>query len=235
MARLLLVEDDVALRRGLVMALEDEGHQVVEAATGDEALEALADRVPDLVLLDVRLPGRSGFDVCREIRRSSLVPVIMVTAQTDTHDLVAGLEAGADDYVTKPVSTKALAARVRAHLRRASWHESMSDDPVESLLDAVGLEIRRDEAVVLRHGQRVALTKTEYRLICEFADHPNQLLSRDGLLEKVWGYEYVGDGRLVDTHIRRLRLKIEDDPEHPTLIVTARGLGYRLELPRPTV
>jgi DNA-binding response OmpR family regulator len=233
MARLLLVEDDVSLRRGLVMALEDEGHQVFEAGTGDEALGMLDSVSPDLVLLDVRLPGMSGFDVCREIRRSSLVPVVMVTAQTDTHDLVAGLEAGADDYVTKPVSTKALAARVRAHLRRASWHEATHERPDEADLSGSGIEIRRDEAVVLRHGERLALTKTEYRLLCEFADHPNQLLSRDHLLERVWGYDYVGDGRLVDTHIRRLRLKVEDDPERPTLIVTARGLGYRLELPRP--
>jgi DNA-binding response OmpR family regulator len=234
MARLLLVEDDDSLRRGLRFALEDEGHQVVEAPDAATALAEFEAEPPDLVLLDLRLPDRSGFEVCRELRRTSFVPIVIVTAQDDTHDLVAGLEAGADDYVTKPVTAKALAARVRAHLRRAAWQGVPSPGSLDAeLLAQVGLEIREDEAVVLRHGQRVPLTKTEFRLLCEFARHPNQLLSRDQLLESVWGYDYVGDGRLVDTHVRRLRGKIEDEPDHPTLIVTARGLGYRLEVARP--
>ncbi len=236
MARLLLVEDDDALRLGLRYALEDEGHVVVEAPDAATALAEFELEAPDLVLLDLRLPDRSGFEVCRELRRTSFVPIVIVTAQDDTHDLVAGLEAGADDYVTKPVTAKALAARVRAHLRRAAWQGTSprgSTGIDAEMLALVGLEIREDEAVVLRHGRRVPLTKTEFRLLCEFARHPNQLLSRDQLLESVWGYDYVGDGRLVDTHVRRLRGKIEDEPDHPSLIVTARGLGYRLEVARP--
>jgi len=227
MAKLMLVEDDAPLRIGLRLALEDEGHTVVEAADGEAAVQAFDAADVDLVLLDVRLPGMSGFEVCRDLRRRSLVPIVMVTAQDDTHDMVAGLEAGADDYVTKPVSAKALAARVRAHLRRASWTgqvEFPMAEPGSSWLD-----IREAQGLVLKHGERLALTKTEFHLLCEFARHPNQVMSRDQLLESVWGYDYVGDGRLVDTHIRRLRTKIEDDPEHPRVIITARGLGYRFE------
>ena len=228
MAKLMLVEDDAPLRIGLRLALEDEGHTVIEAADGEEALGAFDESAVDLVLLDVRLPGMSGFDVCRELRRRSLVPIIMVTAQDDTHDMVAGLEAGADDYVTKPVSAKALAARVRAHLRRASWTGKSEPNEIVHPTGAT-LDIREHQGLVLKHGERLALTKTEFHLLCEFARHPNQVMSRDQLLESVWGYDYVGDGRLVDTHIRRLRTKIEDDPEHPRVIITARGLGYRFE------
>ncbi len=234
MAKLLLVEDDAALRRGLRFALEDEGHEVIEAPDAAAAMAAFECDPADLVLLDLRLPDRSGFEVCREIRRVSFVPIVIVTAQDDTHDMVAGLEAGADDYVTKPVSAKALAARVRAHLRRVSWQGLPGSEVVAgldaTLLARVDLEIRELEGVVLRHGRRIPLTKTEFRLLCEFAHHPNQLLSRDQLLETVWGYDYVGDGRLVDTHVRRLRAKVEDDPDEPSLIVTARGLGYRLSV-----
>ncbi len=227
MANLMLVEDDAPLRIGLRLALEDEGHTVVDVADGETALQVFDASGVDLVLLDVRLPGLSGFEVCRELRKRSLVPIVMVTAQDDTHDMVAGLEAGADDYVTKPVSAKALAARVRAHLRRASWTgptDLVAAEPGTSWLD-----IREAQGLVLKHGERLALTKTEFHLLCEFARHPNQVMSRDQLLESVWGYDYVGDGRLVDTHIRRLRTKIEDDPEHPRVIITARGLGYRFE------
>lgn len=227
--RLLFVEDDDNIRLALRLALEDEGYEVIEAPDGASAVKLFNETSPDLVLLDLRLPDISGFDVCRQLRAHSLTPIIMVTAQTDTHDLVAGLEAGADDYVTKPVVTKELAARIRAALRRVHLHEMPSTPAASSRLDRVAdLEIRRDLGIVMKAGRELPLTRTEYRLLCEFADHAGQVLSRDQLLERVWGYEYLGDSRLVDAHVRRLRVKIEDQPDDPKIIVTARGLGYRL-------
>ena len=229
MHSLLFIEDDENIRLALRLALEDEGYEVREAADGRSGIAAFAESAPDLVLLDLRLPDISGFDVCRQIRSQSLVPVIMVTAQTDTHDLVAGLEAGADDYVTKPVVPKELAARIRAALRRVQLHESTSlGVPTPSVNKVGDVEIRRDLGVVTKGGREIPLTKTEYRLLCEFADHPGQVLSRDQLLERVWGYEYLGDSRLVDAHVRRLRVKVEDQPDDPRIVVTARGIGYRL-------
>jgi len=223
---LLFIEDDDAIRLALRLALEDEGYEVREAPDGKSGLAAFAESEPDLVLLDLRLPDLSGFEVCRSLRANSIVPIIIVTAQTDTYDLVAGLEAGADDYVTKPVVPKELAARIRAALRRVHLHENTS---VPTSVSRFGdIELRRDQGIVLKAGQELNLTKTEYRLMCEFADHANMVLSRDQLLERVWGYEYLGDSRLVDAHVRRLRVKVEDQPDEPKLIVTARGIGYRL-------
>jgi DNA-binding response OmpR family regulator len=181
---------------------------------------------PDLVLLDIRLPDMSGFDVCRALRAMSIVPIVMVTAQTDTQDMVTGLEAGADDYVTKPVVPKELAARVRAHLRRAQLQNFSSGGFSSEILG--DLDLRREQGLVFKNGQEISLTKTEFNLLCEFADHPNVVLSRDQLLERVWGYDYLGDSRLVDAHVRRLRVKIEDQPDEPKLILTVRGIGYRL-------
>jgi DNA-binding response OmpR family regulator len=227
--RLLFVEDDDNIRLALRLALEDEGYEVIEAPDGASAVKLFNETSPDLVLLDLRLPDISGFDVCRQLRAHSLTPIIMVTAQTDTHDLVAGLEAGADDYVTKPVVTKELAARIRAALRRVHLHEVPATPMTSSRLDRISdLEIRRDLGIVMKAGRELPLTRTEYRLLCEFADHAGHVLSRDQLLERVWGYEYLGDSRLVDAHVRRLRVKIEDQPDDPKIIVTARGLGYRL-------
>jgi len=223
---LLFIEDDDAIRVALKLALEDEGYEVREAPDGRAGLAAFAEREPDLVLLDLRLPDLSGFEVCRSLRSSSIVPIIIVTAQTDTYDLVAGLEAGADDYVTKPVVPKELAARIRAALRRVHLHESTASTTSVSRFGDI--ELRREQGIVLKAGTELPLTKTEYRLICEFADHANMVLSRDQLLERVWGYEYLGDSRLVDAHVRRLRVKVEDQPDEPKLIVTARGIGYRL-------
>ena len=225
MNSLLFIEDDDGIRVALTLALEDEGYEVVEAPDGRSGLAAFAEREPDLVLLDLRLPDMSGFDVCRQLRSRSLVPIIIVTAQTDTYDLVAGLEAGADDYVTKPVVPKELAARIRAALRRVHLHETSAASSVSRFGD---IELRREQGIVLKGGQELNLTKTEYRLLVEFADHANMVLSRDQLLERVWGYEYLGDSRLVDAHVRRLRVKVEDQPDEPKLIVTARGIGYRL-------
>jgi len=227
MQSLLFIEDDRAIREALRMALEDEGYEVREAPDGESGLANFAAQPPDLVLLDLRLPDISGFEVCRRLRQHSIVPIIMVTAQTDTHDLVAGLEAGADDYVTKPVVAKELAARIRAALRRTQLIGDVAGTH-SHVTRVADVEINRDLSIVTKGGAELNLTKTEYHLVCEFADHPNMVLSRDQLLERVWGYEYLGDSRLVDAHIRRLRVKIEDHPDEPKIIVTVRGLGYRL-------
>ncbi len=227
MHTLLFIEDDDQIRLALTMALEDEGYKVREAADGAAGLAEFAEHDTDLVLLDLRLPDMSGFDVCRALRARSIVPIIIITAQTDTHDLVAGLEAGADDYITKPVVPKELAARIRALLRRVQLQETTT--PRSTVVGDV--ELRREQGIVLKAGREISLTKTEYRLLCEFADHAGAVLSRDQLLERVWGYEYLGDSRLVDAHVRRLRVKIEGQPDDPRLIVTVRGLGYRLVNP----
>ena len=224
MYTLLFIEDDDHIRLALSMALEDEGYDVTQAANGSSGLALFDEHEFDLVLLDLRLPDLSGFDVCRSLRAKSIAPIIVVTAQTDTHDLVAGLEAGADDYVTKPVVAKELAARIRAHLRRVQLHEQ----PIARAERFGDVELRREQGIVLKAGAEISLTKTECRLINEFADHVGSVLSRDHLLERVWGYEYLGDSRLVDAHVRRLRVKIEDHPDEPKIILTVRGLGYRL-------
>jgi DNA-binding response OmpR family regulator len=221
---LLLVDDEARIRRVLRLALEDEGYQVAEAANGYDALAVLRREPPDVVLLDLMLPDRDGFAVCREIRRTSDVPVIMVTARTDSHDVVAGLEAGADDYVTKPLVAKELSARIRALLRRVEPANTRQADVIE-----VGdLRIDVAAAEVSRAGTVLALTRTEFKLLAELAGAEGKVLSREQLLSKVWGYGYFGDSRIVDVHIRRLRLKIEHDPANPKHLVTARGLGYRL-------
>jgi DNA-binding response OmpR family regulator len=223
-ARILLVEDDEHIRASLRLVFDDEGHTVVEAASGEEALRALDRRSPDIVLIDVMLPGMDGFELCRQIRKSSNLPILMLTALTDSHDVVAGLEAGADDYVTKPAVPKELSARVRALLRRAR-----SDDGGPESLAFGDLEVIPDAGIVRRAGEEVALTRTEFRLLCELATNAGRVLSREVLLERVWGYDYFGDGRLVDVHVRRLRTKVEGDPSEPQHIMTVRGLGYRLQ------
>jgi DNA-binding response OmpR family regulator len=224
--RVLFIEDDDQIRLAIRMALEDEGYEVEEAEDGRSGLSSFERDEPDLVLLDLRLPDIQGFDVCRSMRARSIVPIIIVTAQTDTYDLVAGLEAGADDYVTKPVVTKELAARMRALLRRVQLQEVTPPRPAHF----ADLELRREQGVVLKRGEELPLTKTEFLLLCEFADHAGMVLSRDQLLERVWGYDYLGDSRLVDAHIRRLRVKIEDQPDEPKHIVTVRGIGYKLQM-----
>lgn len=227
MFTLLFIEDDEAIRTALRLVLEDEGYEVAEAGDGETGIKMFGQIDPDLVLLDLRLPDISGFEVCRAIRRTSITPVIMVTAQTDTSDLVNGFDAGADDYVTKPVVPKELAARIRAAIRRTQTVES-SPSGSKSLNKIGDVEIDRNLSIVKKAGVEISLTKTEFRLLVEFADHPGMVMSRDQLLERVWGYEYLGDSRLVDAHVRRLRVKIETQPEEPTMIVTVRGMGYRL-------
>jgi len=222
--RILTVEDDERIRTAVKLALEDEGWKVEEAETGEDALERFARQPSDVVLIDIMLPDIDGFEVCRAIRRTSDVPIIMVTARDDTHDVVAGLEAGADDYLTKPFAPKELSARIRAMLRRVR-----TMDPGAAHLLFGDLEIVPEEGVVRQGGQEVHLTKTEFRLLVELASSPGRVLSREVLLERVWGYGYFGDGRLVDVHVRRLRTKVEADPANPRHVVTVRGLGYKLQ------
>jgi DNA-binding response OmpR family regulator len=222
--RILTVEDDERIRTAVRMALEDEGWEVVEAESGEEAIATFASHRPDVVLIDLMLPGVDGFEVCRSLRQASDVPIVVVTARTDTHDVVAGLEAGADDYVTKPFQPKELSARIRALLRRNRPAESG-----RTHLRFGDLEVAPDEGVVRLEGKEIHLTKTEFRLLCELASTPGRVFSREQLLERVWGYDYFGDGRLVDVHVRRLRTKIEADAAHPRHVVTVRGLGYKIQ------
>ncbi len=222
--RILTVEDDERIRTALRLALEDEGWEVDEVASGEEALEAF-NRVPaDVVLVDIMLPGVDGFDICRAIRKSSDVPIVMITARSDTHDVVAGLEAGADDYLTKPFAPKELSARIRALLRRVRTSDGGASEIVFN-----DLQIVPDEGVVRVSGVEAHLTKTEFRLLVELASSPGRIFSREVLLERVWGLGYFGDGRLVDVHVRRLRTKIEPDPANPRHVVTVRGRGYKLQ------
>ena len=222
--RILAVEDDERIRSALKLALEDEGWTVEAAASGEDAIEAFERQPADVMLIDIMLPGIDGFELCRTIRRISDVPIVMVTARNDTHDIVAGLEAGADDYLTKPFTPKELSARIRALLRRIR--------PVQvghERLVFGDLELIPEEGKVLKAGEEVHLTKTEFRLLCELALNRGKVFSREELLDRVWEYDYFGDGRLVDVHIRRLRTKVEADPANPRHVVTVRGLGYRLQ------
>jgi two-component system response regulator MtrA len=230
---LLIVEDDPSLREVIRLGLAGDGCRVVTAQDGPSALLTFASHQPDLVLLDVMLPGLDGIAVCRELRRVSLVPIVMLTARASTSDVVEGLEAGADDYVTKPFEFPELVARVKSALRRASATQPSATTPASDgprspepltlgplTIDAAAFSVRRDST-------EIPLTVTEFRLLYELARHPGQVLTRDRLLELVWGYTYLGDSRLVDVHVQRLRAKVEDDPAHPVLVQTVRGVGYR--------
>lgn len=222
--RILTVEDDERIRTSVRLALEDEGWEVTEAVDGEQAVAAFRHQPADVVLIDIMLPGIDGFEVCRSIRRQSDVPIIMVTARDDTHDVVAGLEAGADDYLTKPFVPKELSARIRALLRRVR-----SSDTGGSRMRFGDLDIQPAEGVVTRDGTQIHLTKTEFRLLVELANAPGRILSREDLLDRVWGHGYLADSRLVDVHVRRLRTKVEADPANPRYVVTVRGLGYKLQ------
>jgi len=223
MPAVLLIEDDDRIRLSLTLGLEDEGYAVRGAATAEDGLVAQRRDPADTVLVDLMLPGIDGFECIRQLRRHDDVPIVVVSARDDTHDIVAALEAGADDYVVKPVAVKELSARLRALRRRARG--ALSPAPAMVFDD---LEIRPLAGEVTRRGKPVALTRTEFRLLCELAGHPGQVLSRAQLLERVWDYAY-GDERLVDVHIGRLRHKIEDDPGAPRYLVTVRGMGYKLQ------
>ena len=219
----LVIEDDPGIRLVLRTALEDDGYEVLEAATGEAALVHAQDGTADVVLVDLRLPGIHGLDVVRSMRATSRVPIIIVTAQADSHDVVAGLEAGADDYVTKPFVTKELLARVRSQIRRTV------DDQARVVLSCGPYRLRPETAEVLVRGDPVALSRTEFKLLEELMAARERVLSRDDLLRRVWGYQNPGDGRVVDNLVYRLRNKIETDPGEPEHLVTVRGFGYRLK------
>ncbi|MFJ6169274.1 response regulator transcription factor [Micromonospora orduensis] len=225
MTAVLLIEDDDRIRRALLLALEDEGYDVLGAATAEEGLRVQRRDPADYVLVDLMLPGLDGFECIRQLRRDDDVPIVVVSARDDTHDIVAALEAGADDYVVKPVAIKELTARLRALRRRA---RTVSGPDVVPVLAFGELEISPDAGEVRRVGQPVPVTRTEFRLLCELAEHAGRVLSRQQLLQRVWGYD-SGDERLVDVHVGRLRQKIEPDPANPRHLVTLRGLGYKLQ------
>ena len=220
---MLLVEDDASIREVAALGLEQAGFKVTTASDGREGLLHFRQRPFDLVVLDVMLPALDGYEVCREIRKESRVPIVMLSAKADTVDVVVGLELGADDYVTKPFDMAELVARARAAFRRSA---EVPADPVLAVHD---LEIDAAAFRVLKNGAEVALTATEFRLLLELARRPGQVFTRELLLERVWNYDYLGDSRLVDVAIQRLRGKVENDPKAPRVIHTVRGVGYRLE------
>jgi two-component system response regulator MtrA len=220
MATVLLVEDDPGAREGLELALRQLGYGVRPAASGEAALHGVREATADVVVLDVMLPGIDGFEVCRRLRRDSDVPVIMLTARGDDLDVVVGLEAGADDYVVKPVQPRVLDARIRAVLRRITRTGSPAETHGELMLD-------RDALIVRRAGRDVSLTPTELRLLLVLSGSPRQVFSREQLLGLVWEHDYLGDSRLVDACVQRLRAKIEAGTSEPRYIQTVRGFGYR--------
>ncbi|MEI6229852.1 MAG: MtrAB system response regulator MtrA [Actinomycetes bacterium] len=218
--RVLVVDDDVALSEMLGIVLRTEGFEPVFCGDGARALAVFRETRPDLVLLDLMLPGRDGIDVCRSIRAESGVPIVMLTAKTDTIDVVLGLESGADDYVVKPFKPKELVARVRTRLRR-------NDEPAEENLRIGDLEIDVAGHVVRRDEEQIFLTPLEFDLLVALARRPKQVFSREVLLQDVWGYRHAADTRLVNVHVQRLRSKIEHDPENPQIVATVRGVGYK--------
>lgn len=223
-ARILVVDDDRALAEMLGMVLQAEGFVTEHSADGIEAVEKFREMRPDLVLLDVMLPGLNGVEVCEHIRGESGVPIIMLTARTDTRDVVRGLEAGADDYVVKPFNPAELIARIRARLR-----EPQQETPETLYVGNLTIDVAAHE--IRRAHTSISLTPLEFDLLVLLARHPQQVFSREVLLEKVWGYQYKADTRLVNVHVQRLRAKIEQDPDHPTIVMTVRGVGYRAAAP----
>jgi two-component system response regulator MtrA len=220
MFKILIVEDDDALREQLEIGLMASGFAVCYASSGLDAVAAFEKNNPDLILLDLMLPGKNGIEICTEIRRNSGVPIIMLTARTDDSDMIRGLEAGADDYVTKPYKIEVLVSRIKARLRplREALPLTVRIGAIE--LDTLSHEVRKGD-------KKIALTPLEFKLLLTLASHPNEVFSREMLLEQVWEYTYKADTRLVNVHIQRLRSKIEDDQEQPKLVLTVRGWGYK--------
>ncbi len=216
----MVVDDDAALAEMLTIVLHGEGMDAAVVGDGSQALAAVREFKPDLILLDLMLPGMNGIDVCRAIRAESGVPIVMLTAKTDTVDVVLGLESGADDYVMKPFKPKELIARLRARLRR-------TDDLPAEILQIADVSIDVPAHQVMRAGAPISLTPLEFDLLVALARKPRQVFTRDVLLEQVWGYRHAADTRLVNVHVQRLRAKIEVDPEHPEVVLTVRGIGYK--------
>jgi two-component system response regulator MtrA len=217
--KILVIDDDNALREMVGIVLTASGFTPEYCPDGDQALDTFRSFAPDLVLLDVMLPGQDGIAVCREIRKISGTPIIMLTAKTETQDVVLGLEAGADDYIVKPFEPSVLTARINARLRPiVSSQEAVTIGPLT--LDVSGHQ-------VLKNGTQISLTPLEFNLLLTLAQKPKQVFTREMLLEKVWGYHYKADTRLVNVHVQRLRSKIEEDPDNPTIVTTVRGIGYR--------
>ena len=223
-ARILLVEDEPSLVETVRYALEREGFVVVLARDGREALDRFAAEPPDLVILDLMLPAVSGLDVCRQIRESSMVPIVMVTAKDSEADKVAGLELGADDYVTKPFSVRELVSRVRAHLRRSQMATAV---PTGEMVTGGPVRMDTDRHEVEVRGESVSFPPKEFELLETFLRSPGRLLTRELLIQRIWGTDYVGDTKTLDVHVKRVRQKIERDPHEPEHLVTVRGLGYK--------
>ena len=222
--RVLVVDDDAALAEMLGIVLRGEGFDPVFCGDGAEALGAFRDSKPDLVLLDLMLPGRDGIDVCRSIRAESGTPIVMLTAKSDTVDVVVGLESGADDYIVKPFNPKELVARIRTRLRPSPATAVGSLTIGDLAIDVAGHEVRRGDT-------KINLTPLEFELLLALAAKPQQVFTREMLLEQVWGYHYKADTRLVNVHVQRLRAKVEEDPDNPRIVMTVRGVGYRAGSP----
>lgn len=232
MKKILVVDDEKPISDIIRFNLEKEGYDVSTAFDGEEAVEQFEAVGPDLILLDLMLPKMDGLEVCRQIRKTSDVPIIMLTAKDSEIDKVLGLELGADDYITKPFSNRELAARVKANLRRVG--SSAQAQPEEEVLNEIyvgALTIHEDAYVVSKRGKEIELTHREFELLHYLAKHLGQVMTREHLLQTVWGYDYFGDVRTVDVTVRRLREKIEDTPSHPTWLITRRGVGYFLRNP----
>ncbi|WP_044749272.1 response regulator YycF [Bacillus alveayuensis] len=230
--KILVVDDEKPIADILQFNLKKEGYEVVCAYDGTEALQKVEEIVPDLILLDIMLPQKDGMEVCREVRKKYDMPIIMLTAKDSEIDKVLGLELGADDYVTKPFSTRELLARVKANLRRHQQKANVSDENSDTSEIVIGsLVIHPDAYIVSKRGEKIELTHREFELLHYLAKHIGQVMTREHLLQTVWGYDYYGDVRTVDVTVRRLREKIEDNPSHPTWIVTRRGVGYYLRNP----
>ena len=229
---ILVVDDEKPIADILQFNLIKEGYRVICAYDGDEALQKVEEEQPDLMLLDIMLPKRDGMEVCREVRKKYDFPIIMLTAKGSEIDKVLGLEMGADDYVTKPFSTRELIARVKANMRRLNVPVPVEETQVETNDIVIGsLTIQPDAYLVLKRDEAIELTHREFELLHYLAKHIGQVMTREHLLQTVWGYDYFGDVRTVDVTIRRLREKIEDNPSHPLWIVTRRGVGYYLRNP----
>ena len=227
MPKILVVDDEPTYRDALAFNLRRDGYQVIVAADGNAAVAAFESESPDLILLDLMLPGLSGIEVCNRVRATSNVPIIMVTAKDDEVDKVVGLEVGADDYLTKPYSYRELVARIRAVLRRVTPVEAV-ESAAPDVLEVGKLRLDSDAHVVTLAGEPIQMPLREFELLEMFMENPGRVLTRAQILDRIWGLDYIGDTKTLDVHVKRIRAKIEDDPANPELLVTVRGLGYKL-------